>query len=214
MSQTTIPRAAVRGTASGVIFMAFFGTLWAGIGIRGMQGFEFPVLITLSLLIGVVLFICAIALIKNSRQLTNEVIKKDGNRWRKKNRWFGIIFSLEGLLIAIADFICVSTNHLNLFVPVMALIVGAHFFPLASLFQVPIYYITGTLLCLLATIIMLTFPVKIIISDHQIMAWWVSLGFGSALILWGTGVIVCLKGFRLLSIAQHGDENGKVSTRL
>ncbi|MEB2268194.1 hypothetical protein LAV77_25670 [Priestia megaterium] len=214
MAPTTIPRAAVRGTASGVIFMAFFGTLWAGIGIRGMQGWEFPVLITLSLLIGVVLFISAIALIKNSRQLTNEVIKKDGARWRKKNRWFGIIFSLEGLFIAISAFICVSTNHLNLFVPVMALIVGAHFFPLASLFQVPIYYITGTLLCLLATIVMLTFPVKIIVSDHQIMAWWVSIGFGSALILWGTGVIVCLRGFRLLSMAQNGAENNKVSTRL
>ncbi|MGR6341674.1 DUF7010 family protein [Priestia megaterium] len=214
MSQTTIPRAAVRGTASGVIFMAFFGTLWAGIGIRGIQGWELPVLITLSLSIGFVLFISAIALIKNSRQLTNEVIKKDGDRWRKKNRWFGIIFILEGLFIAIAAFICVSTNHLNLFVPVMALIVGAHFFPLASLFQVPIYYITGTLLCLLATITMLTFPVKIMISDHQIMAWWVSVGFGSALILWGTGVIVCLKGFRLLSIVQHGDENSKISTRL
>jgi len=214
MSQTTIPRAAVRGTASGVIFMAFFGTLWAGIGIRGMQGWEFPVLIILSLLIGVILLISAIALIKNSRQLTNEVIKKDGDRWRKKNRWFGIIFSLEGLLIAIAAFICGSTNHLNLFVPVMALIVGTHFFPLASLFQVPIYYITGTLLCLLATIVMLTFPVKIIISDHQIMAWWVSVGFGSALILWGTGVIVCLRGFRLLSMAQNGAVNNKVSTRL
>ncbi|PFK98525.1 hypothetical protein COJ01_20475 [Priestia megaterium] len=214
MAPATIPRAAVRGTASGVIFMAFFGTLWAGIGIRGMQGWEFPVLITLSLLIGVVLFISAIALIKNSRQLTNEVIKKDGARWRKKNRWFGIIFSLEGLFIAIAAFICVSTNHSNLFVPVMALIVGAHFFPLASLFQVPIYYITGTLLCLLATIVMLTFPVKIIVSDHQIMAWWVSVGFGSALILWGTGVIVCLRGFRLLSMAQNGAENNKVSTRL
>ncbi|MES5261694.1 DUF7010 family protein [Priestia megaterium] len=214
MTPTTIPRAAVRGTASGVIFMAFFGTLWAGIGIRGMQGWEFPVLITLSLLIGVVLFISAIALIKNSRQLTNEVIKKDGARWRKKNRWFGIIFSLEGLFIAIAAFICVSTNHLNLFVPVMALIVGAHFFPLASLFQVPIYYITGTLLCLLATIVMLTFPVKIIVSDHQIMAWWVSVGFGSALILWGTGVIVCLRGFRLLSMVHNGAENNKVSTRL
>ncbi|AXI28674.1 hypothetical protein H7K20_27700 [Priestia aryabhattai] len=214
MAPTTIPRAAVRGTVSGVIFMAFFGTLWAGIGIRGMQGWEFPVLITLSLLIGVVLFISAIALIKNSRQLTNEVIKKDGARWKKKNRWFGIIFSLQGLFIAIAAFICVSTNHLNLFVPVMALIVGAHFFPLASLFQVPIYYITGTLLCLLATIVMLTFPVKIIVSDHQIMTWWVSVGFGSALILWGTGVIVCLRGFRLLSMAQNGAENNKVSTRL
>ncbi|MEM5008880.1 hypothetical protein WKH54_28000 [Priestia megaterium] len=214
MSQTTIPRAAVRGTASGVIFMAFFGTLWAGIGIRGMQGWEFPVLITLSLLIGVILFISAIALIKNSRQLTNEVIKKDRDRWRKRNRWFGIIFSLEGLFIAIAAFICVSTNHLNLFVPIMAFIVGAHFFPLASLFQVPIYYITGTLLCLLATIVMLTSPVKIIISDHQIMAWWVSVGFGSSLILWGTGVIVCLRGFRMLSMAQNGAGNNKVSTRL
>ncbi|MFP3663676.1 hypothetical protein SB717_00870 [Priestia sp. SIMBA_032] len=214
MSQATIPRAAVRGTASGVIFMAFFGTLWAGIGIRGMQGWEFPVFITLSLLIGVVLFISAFALIKSSSQLSNEVIKEDRDRWRKKNRWFGIFFSLEGLLIAIAAFICVSTNHLNLFVPVMALIVGAHFFPLASLFQVPIYYVTGTLLCLLATIVMLTFPVKIIINDYQIMAWWVSVGFGSALILWVTGVIVCLKGFRLLSMAQHRDENSKVSTRL
>ncbi|MDH2363632.1 DUF7010 family protein [Priestia megaterium] len=214
MSQTTIPRAAVRGTASGVIFMAFFGTLWAGIGIRGMQGWEFPVLITLSLLIGVLLFIGAIVLIKNSRQLTNEVIKKDGDRWRKKNRWFGIIFSLEGLFIAIAAYICVSTNHLNLFVPIMAFIVGAHFFPLASLFQVPIYYITGTLLCLLATIVILTFPVKIIISDHQVMAWWVSVGFGSALILWGSGLIVCLRGFRLLSMARNGAKNNKVSTRL
>ncbi|MBQ4869213.1 hypothetical protein IHQ11_22340 [Priestia megaterium] len=214
MSQTTIPRAAVRGTASGVIFMAFFGTLWAGIGIRGMQGWEFPVLITLSLLIGVILFIGAIVLIKNSRQLTNEVIKKDGDRWRKKNRWFGIIFSLEGLFIAIAAYICVSTNHLNLFVPIMAFIVGAHFFPLASLFQVPIYYITGTLLCLLATIVILTFPVKIIISDHQVMAWWVSVGFGSALILWGSGLIVCLRGFRLLSMARNGAKNNKVSTRL
>ncbi|NER45018.1 hypothetical protein G3M54_36010 [Bacillus megaterium NBRC 15308 = ATCC 14581] len=117
-------------------------------------------------------------------------------------------------MIAMASYICASTNHLDLFVPIMALIVGAHFFPLASLFQVPIYYITGILLCLLATLVMLTFPVKTIISNHHIMTWWVSVGFGSALILWGTGVIVCLRGFKLLSIAQNGAENDKLSTRL
>src|SRR6478752_6408239 len=123
MSQTTIPRAAVRGTAAGVIFMAFFGTLWAGIGIRGMQGWGFLVLIIL--------------------------------------------------------------------------------------FQVPTYYITGTFLCLLPTLVMLTFPVKTIISDHHIMVWWVSVGFGSALILWGTGIIVCVRGFRLLSMAKNVADNGK-----
>ncbi|MCY8234777.1 DUF7010 family protein [Priestia endophytica] len=128
------------------------------------------------------------------------------------NRWFGIIFSLEGLLIAFAAVICVSTDHLHLFVPIMALIVGAHFFPLAYLFQVRIYYITGALLCLLATIVMLTFPVKIIIRDHQIMAWWVSVGFESALILWGTGLIVCFKGFRMLSMVHNRNGNSKIST--
>ncbi|CAK8583517.1 MULTISPECIES: DUF7010 family protein [Priestia] len=153
-------------------------------------------------------------IIKKSSQLSNEVIKKNREQWRKKSIWFGIIFSLEGLLIAMASYICASTNHLDLFVPIMALIVGAHFFPLASLFQVPIYYITGILLCLLATLVMLTFPVKTIISNHHIMTWWVSVGFGSALILWGTGVIVCLRGFKLLSIAQNGAENDKLSTRL
>jgi MFS family permease len=163
MSQTTIPRAAVRGTAAGVIFMAFFGTLWAGIGIRGMQGWAFFVLIILSLLIGVILFIGAIVLIKKSSLLSNEVIKKDKEHWRKKNIWFGIIFSLEGLLIAITSFICTS------------------------------------------------FPVKTIINDHHIMVWWVSLGFGSALILWGTGVIVCFRGFRLISMAQNVADNGKWS---
>lgn len=214
MSQTTIPRAAIIGTAAGAIFMAFFGTLWAGIGIRGMQGWEFPILVTLSLLIGILLFIGAIVLVKKSSQLSNKVINKDREQWRKKNIWFGIIFSLEGILIAITSYICASTNHLDLFVPIMALIVGAHFFPLASLFQVPFYYITGILLCLLATLVMLTLPVKTIISYHHVMTWWVSVGFGSALILWGTGIIVCFRGFKLLSIAKNAAGNDKLSNRL
>lgn len=46
------------------------------------------------------------------------------------------------------------------------------------------------------------------------MAWWVSLGFGSALILWVTGVIVCIRGFRLLSMTQNAGDNSKLSTRL
>ena len=33
-----LPRAAMRGIASGVLFMAFFGTLWSLIGVGGLQG--------------------------------------------------------------------------------------------------------------------------------------------------------------------------------
>ncbi|MFJ8102043.1 DUF7010 family protein [Lysinibacillus sp. NPDC096212] len=206
MSQNIIPKAAVRGTASGVIFMAFFGTLWAGIGIRGLQGWGFLWLLIFSLLIGVILLIGGIVLIMNSKSLSNERAEGNSQRWKRKNMWFGIIFGLEGVLIAIAAGICGSTNHLDLFVPVMALIVGAHFFPLAQLFQVKIYYITGSLLCLLSAIALFTFPINVTWSNYQIMVWWTSVGFGSALILWGTGVAVWITGHRLLNRALNGSK--------
>lgn len=204
MSQTIIPRAAVRGTASGVIFMALFGTMWAGIGIRGLQGWGFHWLLILSLLIGVLLLTGGIVLIINSKMLSNKMVEADALRWKRKNRWFGIIFGLEGVLIAAASVICQSTNHLDLFVPVMALIVGAHFFPLANLFQVKFYYITGSLLCMFSVITLLTFPVSVTWGKHQIMAWWTSIGFSTALTLWGTGMAVWITGHRLLKSAKNG----------
>lgn len=206
MSQTIIPRAAVRGTAFGVIFMAFFGTMWAGIGIRGLQGWGFLWLLILSLSIGVILLIGGIVLILNSRELSNEMKEGAAQSWKRKNMWFGIIFGLEGALIAATSAICESTNHLDLFVPVMALIVGAHFFPLAHLFQVKIHNISGSLLCILAIITLLTLPVRVTWENHQIMVWWTVVGFGSALILWGTGMAVSLTGRRLLNKARNGSK--------
>lgn len=57
MTQTSqgIPRAAMRGIASGIIFMAFFGTLWSLIGVGGLQGWGSPWLLIVALLIGVAL---------------------------------------------------------------------------------------------------------------------------------------------------------------
>ena len=214
MPQTIIPRASIRGTASGVIFMAFFGTLWAGIGIKGLQGWGFLWLLILSLLIGVILLIGGIVLIMKSKRLSNEMGEGEFHRWKRKNRWFGIIFGLEGVLIAADAAICVSTNHLDLFVPVMALIVGAHFFPLAYLFQVKIHYISGSLLCLLSASTLLTLPVIVTWENHQIMFWWTSIGFGSALILWGTGVAIWLTGYRLMNRARNGFKEDVESFRL
>ena len=206
MSQNIIPRVAVRGTASGVLFMAFFGTLWAGIGILGLQGWGFFWLFILSLLIGITLLIGGIILIKASRGLSTEMTEADARHSKRVGMWFGIIFGLEGALIGAASAICGSTNHFDLFFPVMALIVGAHFLPLAHLFRVRIHYIAGTLLCLLAAVTLLMVPARVTLGHHQIMAWWASVGFGSALILWGTGAAVWLTGRRLLNRARNGSK--------
>ncbi|MED4404100.1 DUF7010 family protein [Metabacillus fastidiosus] len=202
MTQTsrTIPGVAVRGTASGVFFMALFGTLWAYTGIMGLQGWGVPLLLVIAVAIGIALFIGGVSLIRASRELTNQVSKTDLIRGKRTRFWFNIIFTAEGLAIAITIAVSNITRHSELIPVVIAIIVGVHFLPLAPLFQVRLYYFTGALLCLLAIITWLFVPVKITLGEHQINAFMSVVGFGSALILWGTGLAIWLMGRRLLGI--------------
>ncbi|WP_336637815.1 DUF7010 family protein [Lysinibacillus fusiformis] len=202
MTQTSraIPSAAVRGTASGVFFMAFFGTLWAYTGIMGLHGWGVPLLLVTAVAIGIALFIGGFSLIRASRELTNQVSKTDLRQGKRTSFWFNIIFAAEGLAIAITIAVCNATRHPELIPVVIALIVGVHFFPLAPLFQVRLYYFTGTLLCLLAIMTWLCVPTKVTLGEHQINTFMSVVGFGSALILWGTGLAIWLLGRRLLGI--------------
>lgn len=202
MTQTSraIPGAAVRGTASGVFFMAFFGTLWAYTGIMGLHGWGVPLLLVTAVAIGIALFIGGFSLIRASRELTNQVSKTDLRQGKRTSFWFNIIFAAEGLAIAITIAVCNATRHPELIPVVIALIVGVHFFPLAPLFQVRLYYFTGALLCLLAIMTWLCVPTKVTLGEHQINTFMSVVGFGSALILWGTGLAIWLMGRRLLGI--------------
>jgi len=199
-TSSTIPGAAVRGTASGVFFMAFFGTLWAYTGIMGLQGWGAPLLLVTAVAIGIVLFIGGVSLIRASGELANQVSKTALRHGKRTRFWFNIIFAAEGLAIAITIAISNATHHPELIPVIIAIIVGVHFLPLARLFQVRLYYFTGTLLCLLAIITWLFVPAKVTLGENQINAFMSVVGFGSALILWGTGLAIWLMGRRLLGI--------------
>ncbi|NBD27364.1 hypothetical protein [Paenibacillus glycinis] len=202
MPQKNTPRAAVTGAAAGMLFMAFFGMSWAGIGIGGLQGWGASWLWIPSLLISCMLLIGGIALITQSRSLSNAMTEADARYRKRTGKWFGIIFGLEGAMIGIASGICGATDHFDAFFPVMALIVGAHFFPLARLFRIRIHYLAGALLCSLAGTILLTMPARVAWGEHEIVTWWVFVGFGSALILWVTGAAVWLAGRGMLRQAR------------
>lgn len=204
MTQTssTIPGVAVRGVASGVLFMAFFSTLWASLGAGGLQGWGglWPAIVVV--LIGIGLLIGGVSLLLASRRLSNQVAEEEAQRGRRIGLWFGITFASEGVLIAVASVICNAINRFDLFFPIMAIIVGAHFLPLAALFQVKMYYLVGVLLCLLAIITLVVVPESVRLDGQQITAQWVVLGFGAALILWGVGLGLWLLGKRLLALAE------------
>lgn len=196
-SSSTIPRAAIRGAAWGVIFMAIFGTLWAGIGIGGLQELASPWLWITSICVGILLLLGGISLIWTSRHV-NQITDHDSRHWRRAGIWLGVISTIEGMAIGAASAICSATEHFNLFFPIMAIIVGVHFFPLAPLFRVKTHYITGSLLCLLAIVTLLFVPEHSTLIGQPILTWWTVVGFGSALILWGTGLVIWLLGKKMM----------------
>lgn len=199
VTENVVTKADVRGTASGVMFMAFFGTVWADIGIGGLRVSVAIWLMILAILIGAALFFSGIMMIRQSRHLTNT------NKFRNaKNveKWFNIVFAVEFVLIGIAAIVTNVIGHFDWFFPIMAIIVGVHFFPLAHLFQVSAYYVTGMLLCLLAIVTLLFVPSEINVRGHSIDAWWTLVGFGSMSILWITSIVILTMGRKLLHIAR------------
>lgn len=198
-TSNSIPRAAVVGTASGVYFMAIFGTLWAYTGIMGLQGWGLPLLLVIAIVMGASLFIGGLSLIMVSRKLTNQAPARDARLGKRIRLWFNLIFAAEGVAIAIAIAICNATGHSELIPLIIAIIVGVHFFPLAPLFQINLYYWTGALLSLLAIGTWLFVPAEFTLGEHQINAYMSITGIGSALILWATGLSVWRIGRKLVS---------------
>ncbi len=195
-----IPKAAVSGIARGVFFMAIFGTLWAYIGLVGLNDWNPLWLWILPPIVGIALFSGGISLTRAAGQLTSPVSNENAQGWKKKQRWFGIIFATEGVTMGIVTSLCGATGHYDLIFPLMAIIAGLHFFPLAPLFNLKSHYVTGALLCLLSIITLLVVPARTMLGGQQIIAWWSVVGFGSALILWLTGLAILLYGRNVLRL--------------
>ena len=197
----------VRGVATGVLFLALFGALWAAMGINGLKGWEEPWLLVVVMLFGLALLLAGVSLLRASRRSPATKIEIKGGQSRSK--WFRIVFATELITIVIAMAICRAVNRFDLFYPVMMLIVGIHFFPLAHLFRVKKYHVAGALLCSLAVVTLLVVPEQFHLSNLQVAAWLVILGFGGAFILWGVGFAHWLQGRRLL--AQRKRERQSIS---
>jgi hypothetical protein len=71
---------------------------------------------------------------------------------------FGMIVGAEALAIAGVSVICGDGHHWPYIVPLSLVIVGLHFLPLARLFGVPRYYVTGALFCAIPIVTMLAIP--------------------------------------------------------
>jgi hypothetical protein len=191
-------RPTVKGSASAVIFLAFFGTLWAMVGINGLQGLDESVFFPIAILIGVGLVAGGIYLLRAAKRRIVPSASQVSQGRRATYKWFWIIFATELIAIVIAKVVVGMIQRPDLFVPLTLLIVGIHFFPMAALFRIKLYYWTGVLLCICVPLTLVAVPERLHFENLQITVWWVVLGFSAAIILWGSGFVQWFRGRKLL----------------
>jgi len=139
-----IPAAAVKGIASGLLMMAFFTLLWSGIAYHGLEKTNYWYIVLIFAVCAARFTIDGIKLFKVAKFYPELTSEADIAEEKKMSKWFGIIFGAEGVGIFVAINIVTNIGHPDLVIPVIALVVGLHFYPLAKVFKRTIDYYLAT----------------------------------------------------------------------
>ncbi len=175
------------GMTTGTLVLTCFGALWS------LQGPRIMLLITP--VVTVVLMVLCFTTKQTVRQLPQKPdFPEEQTQNQKVARRFGMVCAVEIAAIVAAVVLLRLFTHSEYIAPAICLIVGLHFFPLASLFKVQVYTLTGVALSLLAVgaLLALLFGV----TFGTVYTWPAIVGLGGAGVLWLTSL------FNLASVRQ------------
>jgi len=145
-----IPKIAVRSIGGGLLLMALFTTMWAGIAASGVTGTT-RWLIFIVFGIAVISFIIyGIKMFMLSKYFTPAINEKDKAEAKKLGIWYGVIFGAEGVTIPLVCGLLIYLHKTDFIIPAIAMIVGLHFYPMASIFKRTIDYYLATWTCVVA----------------------------------------------------------------
>ena len=151
-------------------------------------------------LVTIVLAVTSVALIRGANRLPEAMTPEARAEARRTNRNSGIILVVETAVIVVADSILGAVHQSALIAPVTSLIVGLFFFPIARLFKVPLYYLTGTLISLLSIVAIVTLSFGV--AGVGPYSWAVVVDFGSTVLFWLSAVYVLFVARFLLAVGS------------
>jgi len=175
-------------TAFTIVSLALIGTSAARFALAGVS---IAVIIFLVIGIGV---LRAVLRSPNASARTAE-----GQVMARRFKWVVIG---EVAAIMIVNGIASAMQYFQLIAPLDILIVGIHFFPLASLFRVPRYYWMGGLFCAVTVLTLVLVPAHAQVGAAD--AWLVWPTFGCSLVAWVTA------GFNFREVRQSLREHSIV----
>jgi len=127
------PRALAAGIGSGLLLMALFTMWWASDTFTG-----WPTAVAASVTavcgLGAIVFVAhGVRLLLSGRRMRTAAAAPTGSDRARKSE--GVLFGVEGVLIAIAVVVLGPTGLQRFLVPTIAVIVGLHFYPMARVFR-------------------------------------------------------------------------------
>jgi hypothetical protein len=185
-----LPRAAVKGIATGLIMMSFFTLIWAGMAFGALYGTIYQWTLFIFPALSCWFVFNAIGLYKAARHFPNASSEADIAEGKRMGKWFGIIFGAEGLVIFIGINIVIYLGYPNLTLPVIALVVALHFFPMAKVFKRTVDYYLATWSTLVA-VGGFIFTLDKIMPVNDIQAF---LGIGMGMATSCYGIYMVLRG--------------------
>lgn len=192
------------GLLSGVSILTIFGVFWAVVAALNMPAPWNIGLSAASVVAAVAIGFATGRLSRAGRSLSATVDPAEAAYWRGTGWKFGLVFGTEIVLIAAASTILGIRNQNALIAPATALIVGVHFLPLAGLFRVRAYFVTGGLLSVGALAAGALVLAGVVPSNFTPYLWSVAVGWWSALVLWTTALNNLHLGNEAVAIARAG----------
>jgi hypothetical protein len=191
-----IPASALRGVATGLLMMTFFTGLWSGIAYGGMQLSVFRFVLIIFLFLMLLFVVNGTRFFKTAKHFPDSISPEDEAEKKRMGKWFGIIFGAEGLGIFLAVNIVIKLGHPDLIIPVIALVVALHFYPMAKIFKRKIDYWLATWATLIA-LCGIIFAMNKIMPSDSIQTF---VGIGIALATSSYGIYMIWEGRRLIKI--------------
>jgi hypothetical protein len=182
-----IPRIAIQSIATGLLMMAFFTMFWAGIAHAGLAGRDYNIELIVFAILAAAFIIKAVYFFSIAKRFPKSSTEADKAEGKRSGMWFGIIFGAEGLGIFIAINIVNNLGHPELDVPVIALVVGLHFYPMAKLFKRQLDYYLATWSTVIA-ILSIIFILNKTMTPNNVFAF-LGMGLGIATASYGIYMI-------------------------
>lgn len=173
------------GLASGSVWLIAVGVFFAAWSLVEIATPGASALLVLTLIGGAALLTFGVTRIRQALRRPRDVPSRTPAD-RAIGRRFGLIVGAELVAIAIANPVAAAFHRFEVIPSLDLFIVGVHFLPLASLFRVPRYYVTGLLFCAIPAFTLLLVPATARVGHAA--AWFVAPSLGCGLVAAATGL--------------------------